>query len=414
MKLRRLHSYSFLIPLLLLTAALVSVTNASPADLETLRTQVESERQSAHVAGLAVAVVLKEQILLSEGFGEADVALHKPVTPDTLFVVASVSKTMVAAAIMKSIEQARVSLDAPVTRYLPFKIDNPLAPSTAPTLRQLAAHTSGISDDGGGTPGFYNGPLNYNAGADNPLNLGDFLKDYLQAGGAYYSDKNFSAIPGAKESYSNIGAALAGFVVGRAVHQPFDQYCRKVLFEPLKMHSTGWHMRDVDMSRHALTYDERDGQWVAFPFYGLATWPDGGLRTSSRDLAAFVGMVMNRGTWQHRQVLKSSSVDEMLARTAVDAHPNEPRRAVFWHYLPAKTGENGFDRNVYVHSGADPGVYTLVMFDPTANIAVVILTNAELNDRVRTLKNKVVQSLFDFAAARSATADTTQSALRGQ
>jgi CubicO group peptidase (beta-lactamase class C family) len=384
---------------LLAAAGAAQVHQAPSTGLARLRAQIEGERQAAHVAGLAVAIVIEDKIMLAEGFGEADVAAHKPVTPDTLFVVASVSKTVLAAVLMKAVEQSRIALDTPVDRYLPFKIANPLAPGKAPNLRQLASHTSGITDDGGGSAGFYNGPLNYFAGADNPIALGEFLKGYLDAGGAYYTPQNFGSAPGEKENYSNIGAALAGFVIGEAVHEPFDRYCREVLFEPIGMGASGWHMADVQMARHALTYRWSDGRYVAYPFYGLATWPDGGLRTSVRDLAGFVGMVMNRGAWGRQRVLKVSSVDEMLAGAAVSAHPQVPRRAIFWRYLPADDGDNGFGRNIYMHSGADPGVYTVVAFDPAARIAIVLLTNGERNDQAVILKNKVGGYLFNYAAS---------------
>ena len=271
---------------------------------------IEGQLAERHIPGMAAAVVVDGDVVWAKGFGYADLGTKQPVTPDTLFVMASVSKTMVAAALMHAVEHGRLSLDADINTILPFPVRNPHFPDAAITARHLATHSSGIVDN----DKFYGSPASYHFGGDNPISLGAFLAAYLTPGGEFYDGKeNFSNnAPGSKWQYSNVSAGLAGYVVESASGMPFDAYCRKYIFDPLGMVNTGWHQRDVDMSRHATPYANLEGEFVPYRHYGLATWPDGGLRTTVLDLGRFVGMIMEGGSLHGVSIMKPSTVQAML------------------------------------------------------------------------------------------------------
>src|SRR5205085_7400589 len=143
-----------------------------------------------------------------KGYGYADVATRKPFTPDTVMNIGSISKTVTGVALMRAVQEGKLSLDADINRYLPFKVANPHHPGEPITLRQLATHTSGISDRWE----VYKDTYFY--GGEPDETLGDFLRAYFTPGGKHYATDNFlEAKPGTQREYSNIGAGLAGYIV---------------------------------------------------------------------------------------------------------------------------------------------------------------------------------------------------------
>ena len=382
--------------LLLACASPAQSSAAAPFSIEEqpLAKFIEDQLAEQHIPGLAVAVVVDGDVVWAKGFGYADLGTKQPVTPDTLFVMASVSKTMVAAALMHAVEHGHLSLDADINVILPFPIHNPHFPDAVITARHLATHSSGIVDN----DKFYGGPASYHYGGDNPISLGAFLAAYLTPGGEFYDAKeNFSnSAPGSKWQYSNVGAGLAGYVVESATGMPFDAYCRKYIFDPLGMVNTGWHQRDVDMSRHAIPYAYLDGQFVPYRHYGLATWPDGGLRTTVLDFGRFVGMIMEGGSLHGVRIMKPSTIQAMLepqrvtvVREGVPA--GSVTQAIFWI---KGSGANGEPAR-YRHTGGDPGASTLVAFDLERHVGVVCFADTDGTKAVDNALRQITGRLFE-------------------
>jgi CubicO group peptidase (beta-lactamase class C family) len=141
--------------LVVLVVCLVAVaasaqTAAQPAaEVTRLQNQLEpkinDEIQKGHLPGMAIGVVKNGKLIYAKGFGFAKLGTDTPVTSRSLFHMASVTKTFVATAIMQLVEQGKIDLDAPVTRYLPyFKLDDERYRDIK--IRQMLSHTSGIPD----------------------------------------------------------------------------------------------------------------------------------------------------------------------------------------------------------------------------------------------------------------------------
>jgi CubicO group peptidase (beta-lactamase class C family) len=359
-------------------------------DDKAVTSYIEKALPEQHIPGLSAALIVDGDVVWAKGFGLADVASQSPVTPETLFVMASVSKTIVAAALMYAVEHRALELDADVNKYLPFRVRNPHSPDAIITARQLATHTSSIID----SPVYY-GPVSYHFGGDNPIALGSFLAAYLTPGGQYYdAEHNFlDQAPGTKRQYSNVGAGLEAYVIESATGVRFEQYCAKNIFEPLGMVATAWHQRDVDMSRHAIPYADVEGMSVPLQHFGLATWPDGGLRTTTLDLARFVGMIMQGGTLHGVQVLNGATVHDMLARQSIErsvSSSDKHAHAIFWQIDDPKDGAP----TRYSHGGADPGAATYATFDPAKHVGVVVFANTSPNKGVGATIDNIVDLLF--------------------
>lgn len=338
---------------------------------------IQQHMQQGHLPGLMIGIVNRNGLQWSKGYGYADIEQQIPATIDTILPIASISKTVTATGMMQAVEGGTLSLDRDINDYLPFKVDNPHVDGEKITLRHLATHMSGIDDNGE----VYNGPASYHWEGDNPIILGDFLQNYFVEGREFYSkDKNFhNRSPGEAFDYSNVGAGLLAHVVENVTAAPFNRYTKAKIFDPLGMSSTGWFLSEIDQSRRAKLYKYKAGELVAFPPYGLATWPDGGVRTTVRDLARFLAMVMGEGSLEGERVLSQDGVKVMLAGQSFDGRDvksihGSGKQGLFWFE------ERFSDLLLMGHSGSDPGVKTQMFFDPDRDIGVIIFTNANNGD----------------------------------
>ena len=189
-------------PTMLLSSALIlqSVSASLAASpVPVCKMDLASQLQALKVPGLSAAIIKDGRVACAAAAGMANIEARRPVTPETLFLVASVSKTITATALMQLHEQGKFRLDDDVGRYLPFAVSIPAASKSAITFRQLLTHTSSIKDN-------YAHIDVATKGADSPVPLADFARGYLTPGGAYYDKSaNFAKrAPGTRAAYSNM------------------------------------------------------------------------------------------------------------------------------------------------------------------------------------------------------------------
>ncbi len=288
----------------------------------------------------------------------------------TIQPVGSVSKTIIGLAIMKAVEMGKLSLDADINSYLDFPVKNPQRPDHRPiTLRYLATHTSGITD----REKAYREA--YTKGSQSKESLKDYLRSYFIPGGKRYAKDNFSTdAPGEAYQYSNIGAALAAYVVESATNIPFDQFTSRYIFEPLGMRDTHWFYRIEDKDRYSTLFDEKD---KPIGPYTLTTYPDGGLKTTISDLSRYL-QALAAGYRHQSTLLTDSSWDALFAKQFTDQrpvrniNPKEPNSGIFFVY--AKSGVIG-------HTGSDPGVSAMIFFDPVTGKGKVFMANEDLTPK---------------------------------
>jgi CubicO group peptidase (beta-lactamase class C family) len=336
-----------------------------PSDFDAAITQ---EMQSAKVPGAAVLIIRDGQIELAKGYGLADPETGRAVTPDTMFTIASISKTVTATALMTLYEQREFSLDDDINPYLPFEVRNPNFPDVPITFRMLLSHTSSIKDSDVYTE--YYTLQQTPVLPDSPIALGDYLKDYLSQDGKLYNAKdNFlEDAPGTKYEYSNTGFGLVGYLVERISGMPFNEYCKQAVFEPLGMEHTAWYFKDVDIDMMAVPYgyDNLRRQLKRFGFYGYPTYPDGALKTSVNEFARFLFVFINEGkTLEDKAFLQPETVREMLTLHKFPGMSENESVGLAWH----------FDGNDYNHSGGDPGIGTLAYFNPDTDQGAIFFSN---------------------------------------
>ncbi len=327
------------------------------------------DMQAAKVPGAALLIIREGQIDSVSPYGLADPKTGQKISPDTLFTIASISKTVTATALTTLYEQGKFGLDEDINLYLPFSVRNPNFPDTPITFRMLLTHTSSIRDSQVYTRQYTlrQKPVL----PDSPIPLGEHLADYLKPGGKWFHPKNnfLKQPPGTRYTYSNTGFGLVGFLTELISGMPFDEYCKKAVFIPLGMKHSAWHHRDVDINRMAVPYGYDNLRHKPKPigFYGYPTYPDGALKTSVSEYARFLSIFANEGkTFEGKAFLKPETVKEMLS-----TH----------HYPGLSSGEKSVGlawhrgKRFYQHTGGDPGIFTITLFDPVSRQGAVFFSN---------------------------------------
>ena len=332
--------------------------------------------RDSHCPGLGLAAVYDGRVVWSDGLGLARVNNRQRVRRDTMFMLASVSKTVTATALMQVWERGEIDLDADVNDVLPFHVRNPAFPSRPITARQLLTHTSSIRDNWGVLSRLY-------VDGDSPIPLGTFLGRYLVPGRRYYSAaKNFTdKAPGKGYRYSNVGATLMGYLVEAATGVDFARWCETRIFQPLGMTDTGWHLRGLDRERIARPYRRlKGGDWRSYGLYGYPDYPDGGLRTTATSLAKFLAAYARGGG----QILKAATVERMLR----DQDEPGPWQGLIWY---RSSGPGG---RLLGHGGGDKGVTTEMWFRRSDGAGAIVLANGDAyggRDDLLDIRNRLIR-----------------------
>jgi CubicO group peptidase (beta-lactamase class C family) len=371
--------------------ALRAQAPASPAN-PTLDSLIARRMADAGIVGLGAALIVDRRVVWMKGYGHADHARARPFTPSTIMNVGSIAKPFTGVAMMRAVQEGKLSLDEDVNRYLPFRVVNPHHPGEKITLRHLATHTSGITDR------WEVYARTYHYGGDSPEPLGAFLADYFARDGKRYARANFiDAKPGARREYSNIGAALAGYIVERAFGEPLNVYTREHVFAPLGMTGTGWLLSEVDVANHSTLFVSQNGFSIPIPLYGGTTYPDGGVRTSVADLSKFFVALLNGGEYQGARILDARAAAEMQRFQFTDA--NRPDN------FPAADGNSGlfwrtkFNGRRVGHGGNDPGLQTEMLADREGKIGVILLVNTSLSGEDARAPLAIFDALWKHAEA---------------
>lgn len=247
-----------------------------------------------------VAIAHNGELIFAKGYGYQDVEAQVPVDPArTLFRPGSVSKLATWISVMQLVEQGRLDLDTDVNTYLEgFSIrdtfDEPI------TLRHILTHTAGFED----------GALGY-------LIINDPADAIpLRAAMEKYQPERVNA-PGKQTAYSNYATALAGLIVQTVSGEPFNEYLRKHIFEPLGMENTTFdEPLPAGLEAHmAKSYRVEAGTFVEKPFEIITSFaPAGAQSATATDMVRFGQAILNGGELDGKRILQADTLDLMLTR----------------------------------------------------------------------------------------------------
>jgi CubicO group peptidase (beta-lactamase class C family) len=252
---------------------------------------------SNEIAGAVTVVVSKDKVLHLECTGLADVASNRPMAPDSLFWIASMTKPVTGVAILMLQDDGKLNASDPVAKYLPefANLKTPSGKAANLTITQILTHTSGLGEASGPT-------------AQQAKTLADLVPLWLAAPMQYE--------PGERWRYTQSGINAAGRIVEVVSGMTFDAFLQKRLFDPLGMTSTTFYPND-DLRKKLATAYARNTNGSALnpvpprPEFGPRDRPpqgNGGLYSTAQDYARFCQMLLNGGTFEGRRYLSAAAM----------------------------------------------------------------------------------------------------------
>ena len=325
--------------------------------------------EQRHMPGAVMGVVIDGELAWVKTAGVKDRASNAPVTPDTVFRIASMSKSFTAMAILKLRDEGKLSLDDPVARHINAleNLPYPTKDSPAITIRHLLTHSEGFPED--------------NPWGDRQLARADETMDAWMRAGI-----PFSTAPGTAYEYSNYGFAILGRVVQKVSGRPYADYMRDEILRPLGMTSSTFEAREIPRERIALGYNWDENTWKDEPALAHGSFGAmGGLWTSARDLARYVTFLMSafppRDAAEGSPV-KRSSAREMqqasrwqgasVSRNSVDA-PLQLSASSYGYGLGVS--QDCRFAHVVGHGGGLPGYGSLMRWLPEHGVGLVAMSN---------------------------------------
>lgn len=287
------------------------VAPLDPQHLKSIDSFIATEMARQKIPGLAVGVYSRGQILLAQGYGQANVELRVPVKPETIFQSGSVGKQFVSAAIMMLVEEGKLSLDDSIAKYF---AEAPAAWKPI-LIKNLLSHTSGLAEY----------ESEERTGPKGPFYLRlDFTEDELVT---KIEALPIEAAPGDQWDYRNTNYVLLGVLIHKITGKPYYEFLDERIFKPLGMTSTRLiSERDIIPNR-AAGYEIDNGQlknqeWVSPTFNSTA---DGTLYFNVLDLAKWDGALYGN------QLLKQSSLDRIWTIYPLnDGKPNPSGYGFGW------------------------------------------------------------------------------------
>lgn len=320
---------------------------------------LERVRQEFAIPGLAVGVIEDGVPMYVRAFGVRDTQTSEPVTVHTLFHVASISKTLTAAAVMQLAEQNRLALTDPVGRYLPAFANSPI------TITQLLTHTAGLQD------------MRHSSPTADAKAVTEYIEKVAQRKLAYE--------PGEGWEYSDTAFNVLGAVIEAVTKQSYSQYMQAHVLVPAGMTESTFELPGV-------------GADIAWPHTGEAfvrrassyPWdrvflPSAGLNASITDMTRWALVHLNRDP-----ALLSPASYEALLSYQLDSSWEGMAMGLGWQL------EQQDDRWLPRHAGAAHGFSALLTLYPQQRRAIVILSNGETTPRT------AIRSMVESALAGEA------------
>jgi CubicO group peptidase (beta-lactamase class C family) len=249
------------------------------------------------IAGAITLVATKDRVVHLAAVGKADLASGRPMEPDTIFRVASMTKPITATALMMLVEQGKLAVDDPVTKHIPAFEGQKLKDGNAArrvTIRDILTHTAGLATSPGGG------------------NQDRSLVEIAQAIGRL----PLEFAPGSKWQYSS-GITIAGRLIEIASGESYADFLRRHIFEPLGMKDSTFQLTPEQGRRLAVTYrpGKEKGLLEAVPFpdptQPRTANPSGGLYSTAADMARFYQAILNGGSLGDARLLSANSVAQM-------------------------------------------------------------------------------------------------------
>ena len=300
--------------------------------------------------GVAVAVVEDGEFAWASGYGMADLENSVPVTQETLFRLASISKPIGAVAAMELWEQGKLDLDAPIQKYCPAFPDK----GAVITTRELLGHLGGIRDYRDGAAG------------ESEVNNTKHFADPIAGGLSFFKDDPLVAAPGSHYNYSTQGYTLVGCAIDAVSNEPYADFVRQNVLVPAGMTVTQVDDRFAVISHRTRFYSkDATGKVINAELLDSSyKIPGGGWLSSAGDIARFEAALLNG------KLVKPSTLTLM-------GTPLKPTDGLEDHYGLGLSAGTLDGVEFLSHGGSQHGTSTMMLFVPSRGVGVVVLANMD-------------------------------------
>ncbi len=384
---------------------LLSIVYVHRADAEgplkvdaNIQSAMSSEIAAKHAAGVVTLVMKDGKIIHHAATGLSDREKQIPMSTDSVFWIASMSKSISATTIMTLVDEGKLSLDEPALKWLPelgkVKMANGQPPSRPITLRDLMSHSSGLA-------------FPPRKATDGAHSLKSYTLELLKHPLAFE--------PGSNYEYG-FGITIAGRIAELVSGESFDLLVEKRILKPLGMNDTTFYPDDRLRARIAKTYkttDDGEGLIRANnPFVTSdsgerrMTEPSGGLFSTASDMAKFYQLILEDGVWQGKRIVSTSSIAEMT-------HPHQAGGKTLSYGLGWQCSASdkptvaGFSSRAFGHGGA---FATHGWIDPERNIIAVFMVQNVLVNGSTNIRNAFHSKITGETKAATATDETSAAA----
>ena len=339
-----------LIAVLPLAVAAPAAQNSS-ATFDAIVALAEAKMKEFHVPGVAIGV-LDNGAITTRGLGITNVNDPRPITPQTVFPIASISKTFAATMVMRLVEQGKLDLQARVRNYLPdFKVrDESVAREV--TVWNLLTHTAGWEGQVSG-----------------PERGEDTLRNFTSA---VMPDLMQIAPPAAAWSYNNAGFSVSGRVIEAVTGKSINRSIEELVFQPLGLKCAGTTAGDFIVHRFAAGHSSRGNEPAATirPFSPSTSVTAGGVGLCIDDLLSYAQFHLGNGISQSGERILSKASLELMRTTQLHKQGTDDDIGIAWHL------RNVGNLRVAAHGGTLSGHILLLELVPEKNFAIGILTNS--------------------------------------
>lgn len=337
-----------------------------------------------NIPSATIALVAGDDVVWTWAEGRSNIRAQTPADIETVYLIGSIFKPMSAVALLQLMEKGGVGLDDPVNRYLDFEIPGDVADDRV-TFRHLLTHTSGVSGDLGAVPVWSNTA---------PLPLEDFVRKSLSV----------KSLPLSRVEYSDTGFALIGYLIQKFSGVEFRQYIHQHIFEPLEMSSTVFEPTPEIEERLSMPYvvDPASGRQVPEHRVKLAAYPAGLVYGTVLDLANFLIVTLNNGTFRGKRAISETLIDQMFTRQydqfkgGIEGRwGNETAGFGLAWWVQQRDGENYF-----AHSGSLPGYTAFLLGNRDQKLGFAAMTNGnEAHQHLFELGDNAIDLMKKYSAA---------------
>jgi CubicO group peptidase (beta-lactamase class C family) len=348
---------------------------------------IKEVMDSSIAVGFSVAVVKHNKLIYTHSFGLKDIEKNTPLTDNSIFRIASISKSFTATSIMQLLEAGKLSLDDDFSKLVGFQVRNPKYPNTVITLRMIMSHTSSVNDSQG----------YFSLDVIDPSKNKDFAK--------CYNDYE----PGKGYAYCNLNFNMTGAVIEKITGQRFDLYVKQHILDPLGLYG-GYCVDSLDKSRFATLYEfnKDSNKFIAATaaynprseeiknhVLGVTTpifSPTGGMKISATDLAKYMIMHSQKGKYKSVRIISENSAIQMQTKLSDEEG----------YGLALETTEKLIPGEVMCgHTGSAYGLYSAMFFNAKKEFGIVVICNgvgstydSGFNNVIKTAVNKLYEAFI--------------------